>query len=124
VDYGSSCYYLFRHVRSWLRAKENCEQKKAHLVVINSREEMNFINKLSRSVSVWIGLSDRDGSWKWVDGTPYEKTPKFWKPGQPDDWFDPSEGEGEDCTHTLDGDKWNDIRCSMSFPYVCEKTKS
>lgn len=121
VHRGSSCYFFFHQIKPWQSAVESCKEKESHLVVINSEEEMTFITELSRSASLWIGLSEQDGSWKWVDGTPYEKTPKFWRPGQPDNWFNPIIGDVEDCAHTVDGDKWNDIYCSLDFPYICEK---
>lgn len=30
-----------------------------------------FVVKHKGSFHIWIGLTERDGSWKWVDGTEY-----------------------------------------------------
>nr|DBA29613.1 TPA: hypothetical protein GDO54_005684 [Pyxicephalus adspersus] len=124
VLHDSSCYFLFRKVQTWDTAKKNCEDRKSHLVVINSDDEMNFLRQFSLSLSLWIGLTDKDGSWQWVDKTPYEKTPKFWNIGQPDDWYGHGRGGGEDCGQLVDGDGWNDNYCSHRFAYICEKTLS
>ncbi|KAM5170560.1 asialoglycoprotein receptor 1-like [Mantella aurantiaca] len=123
MHHDSSCYILFRQIQPWKVAKAICEDKKAHLVVINSIEEMSFLREFSRSLTLWIGLTDQSGAWEWVDGTPYEKTPKFWKPGQPDFRISDAHIGTEICVHMVDGDGWNDIHCSMTFSYICEKTK-
>lgn len=119
--YGLNCYYFSRHVRPWESAKKDCETKKAHLVVINDKQENDFLHDLSQYWTTWIGLTDADGSWKWVDGTSYAATPKFWRPGQPDNWFGHGLGGGEDCAHLKGPNGWNDGPCSQGFPYICEK---
>ncbi|XP_072255287.1 C-type lectin domain family 10 member A-like [Pyxicephalus adspersus] len=121
--FSLNCYNLSPNERSWDRAKKDCEMKKAHLVVINSKEENDFLNGLAQWQTTWIGLTDVDGSWKWVDGTSYDSTPKFWQPNQPDEWYGHGLGGGEDCAQlkTLNG--WNDDHCSRSFPYICEKKR-
>ncbi|XP_077327637.1 asialoglycoprotein receptor 1-like isoform X2 [Lithobates pipiens] len=126
VHHGTSCYFRFPKIRSWMDAKKSCEDNKAHLVVIDSQEEMDFLRRISRSSTSWIGLKKENGSWKWVDGTPLKKTPTFWAPGQPDNFAiqydeDDDEVEAEDCAHLVDADSWHDIRCSQSFAYICEK---
>lgn len=128
LHHDTSCYYRFPKIQPWMDAKKSCEDKKAHLVVINSREEMDFLRRISRSFTSWIGLKKEHGSWKWVDGTPLEKTPNFWKPGQPDNYVnhyeDEDEFQGEDCANLVDADSWYDTRCSLSFAYICEKILS
>ncbi|XP_068128125.1 asialoglycoprotein receptor 2-like isoform X2 [Hyperolius riggenbachi] len=121
---GESCYQLTLQNRAWVDAKKDCESKKAHLVVINDLEEMKFLAEFSEKKKVWIGLTDADGSWKWVDGTPYANTPKFWNPNQPDNWTDPRYGGVEDCVVTIHEDRWNDEHCSVTYPYACEKPAS
>lgn len=128
LHHDTSCYYRFPKIQPWMDAKKSCEDKKAHLVVINSQEEMDFLRRISRSFTSWIGLKKEHGSWKWVDGTPLEKTPNFWKPGQPDNYVnhyeDEDEFQGEDCANLVDADSWYDTRCSLSFAYICEKILS
>lgn len=122
TQYGLSCYYLSSDYKSWNASKEDCEDKNAHLVVINDAREMNFLNKWTNTTNLWIGLTNADGSWKWVDGTPYDKTPTFWSEGQPDDWKSYYHGEGEDCVEiSINGTDWNDNHCSKELLYICEK---
>ncbi|KAG7313938.1 hypothetical protein KOW79_022434 [Hemibagrus wyckioides] len=86
-------------------------------LLIAPEETWDFIvNQLSNS-RAWIGLSDRDreGVWKWVDGTPL--TTKFWCGGEPNNL-----GE-EDCAETgfLNRNCWNDRNCESKEMWICEK---
>ncbi|XP_073479348.1 uncharacterized protein [Aquarana catesbeiana] len=122
--YGLHCYYLSSDKKPWKASRKDCENMEAHLVVINSEEEMNFLRGIANEQSFWIGLTDPDGTWRWVDRTPYNITPKFWGKDQPDDWKDHNfkGGEkGEDCATLRDGYDWNDRHCSEKIKYICEK---
>ncbi|XP_040271360.1 asialoglycoprotein receptor 1-like [Bufo bufo] len=115
------CYYIAKKFKTWSNAKKDCEKQEAHLVVINNEEEQNAMSTLTRGLSTWIGLTDVDGEWTWVDGTLYNSTSKFWDDNQPDEWFGHGLGGGEDCGQMEFGDLWNDAHCSLSLPYICEK---
>ncbi|XP_072255294.1 asialoglycoprotein receptor 1-like [Pyxicephalus adspersus] len=118
THYGFNCYYLSRSTRPWEYAKKHCEDKKAHLVVINSVQEMNFLGNISQSQSLWIGLWLENGVWKWVDGTSYEATAKFWEDGEPSSWFT---RRHLGCAHMEDGESWKSDFCVTSYQYICEK---
>ncbi|XP_053575546.1 C-type lectin domain family 10 member A-like, partial [Bombina bombina] len=119
-QYSLSCYYLSKDTKSWPSAKKFCESKSSHLVTINTREEQNYLQGLKPGEFVWIGLTDVDGHWKWVDGTNYETALKYWKEGQPDEYFGHGLGGGEDCAHLLHNGEWNDEHCSRPYFYICE----
>ncbi|XP_040203052.1 C-type lectin domain family 10 member A-like [Rana temporaria] len=120
--YGLSCYVLPSSSQPWNVSKKDCEDKEAHLIVINSEGEMNFLRGFANTSFLWLGLTDMDGTWRWVDGTPYDITPKFWEEGQPDDWTGHGYGGGEDCAVLRQpSNEWNDGRCSPNVRYVCEK---
>lgn len=119
--YGGSCYYVSRYFKSWSDGKKHCEDLEAHLVVISSKEEQDEVNTLTKGVSTWIGLTEVDGEWKWVDGTSYDSSPTFWDDEQPDDWYGHDLGGGEDCALIHYGDSWNDSHCSLKSQYICEK---
>ncbi|XP_068128092.1 C-type lectin domain family 10 member A-like [Hyperolius riggenbachi] len=121
TNFGLSCYYLSSDKKSWNDAKRDCEGRAAYLVVINSQAEMNFIHQFSKGEATWIGLTDQDGAWKWVDGTSYDSCPKFWRPSQPDNWKGHGLGGGEDCAEMRSGTGWNDDHCDRVHQYVCEK---
>ena len=65
--------------------------------------------------NVWIGGTDKDkeGTWKWTDGSPFEFT--WWRPGQPDNYMG-----NEDCLHMVVEKQqseamWNDYPCTSIF---------
>nr|XP_035922137.1 asialoglycoprotein receptor 1-like isoform X15 [Halichoerus grypus] len=119
LEYGGSCYWFSGSGKTWEDADRYCQLESAHLVVINSREEQTFVQGHIGSYT-WMGLSDPEGVWKWVDGTDYETNFKNWKPGQPDDWHGHGLGGGEDCAHFHPDGKWNDDACQRAYRWVCE----
>ncbi|KAL6466574.1 hypothetical protein MHYP_G00243780 [Metynnis hypsauchen] len=117
--FGSRYYYFSTEQKSWNEGRQDCRKRGADLVVINSTQEQEFIKKGGRDV--WIGLSDeeREGQWKWVDGSAL--TTQFWKTGEPNDFL-----REEDCAvfHIFSPslDTWNDLPCTMKVAWVCEST--
>ncbi|XP_043944456.1 asialoglycoprotein receptor 1-like [Protopterus annectens] len=74
-----NCYTFSNKKDTWKNAKEYCEQKKSHLVVINTGPEQDFLSREMTEPLYWIGLTDQgqEGKWRWVDGTAYDKGPKW-----------------------------------------------
>ncbi|KAF5897173.1 antigen like protein, partial [Clarias magur] len=71
-SFNFSLYFMPNESKSWNESREDCRCKGADLVIINSREEQEFIGKQLGTFEGWIGLSDSntEGEWKWVDGSP------------------------------------------------------
>ncbi|XP_004605266.1 asialoglycoprotein receptor 1 [Sorex araneus] len=123
-EYEGSCYWFSVSVKSWPEADKYCRLENAHLVVIGSLKEQQYIQSIMGPVETWIGLTDQNGPWRWVDGSDYEKGYKNWKPDQPDDWYGHGLGGGEDCAHlTIDG-RWNDNACKKLQRWVCETARN
>ncbi|XP_064234108.1 C-type lectin domain family 10 member A isoform X1 [Aotus nancymaae] len=120
VEHQGSCYWFSRSGKTWPEAERYCQLENAHLVVINAREEQSFVQAYLGSAYTWMGLSDPEGVWKWVDGTDYASGFQNWKPGQPDDWQGHGLGGGEDCAHFHPDGRWNDDVCQRSYHWVCE----
>ncbi|KAM5170043.1 C-type lectin domain family 10 member A-like [Mantella aurantiaca] len=120
-QFRDSCYFYSNLAKSWTDAHRMCQRRKAKLTVINTQEEQVFLTKLAMKIRVWIGLSEIDGDWKWVDGTPFSSTPKKWAAGQPDEYFGHGLGGGEDCVQLHYTGEWNDEHCSRAYRYICEK---
>ncbi|CAH2284903.1 collectin-12 [Pelobates cultripes] len=122
VNFTDRCYYFSTVKQMFDEAKVWCEEEGSTLVIINSKEEQQF---LRRYIGVtrrgfWIGLTDteEENLWKWVDGT--IPTYTNWKPGQPDNWAH-DEGPGEDCAGLINAALWNDFHCHDFNNFICEK---
>ncbi|XP_060744625.1 CD209 antigen-like protein 2 [Tachysurus vachellii] len=119
-SFSSSFYVISNEKKSWEESRKDCKAKGADLVIINSKEEQEFIVKHLDTRETWIGLSDtvKEGEWKWVDDTPLNTG--SWAQGEPNNSGD------EDCAviYTYASHltaTWNDQKCSAKFPWICEK---
>ncbi|XP_040002799.1 CD209 antigen-like protein C isoform X3 [Xiphias gladius] len=119
VYFSGSVYYISSTERTWQESRNDCLQKGADLMIINNQGEQNFTRQFKKYM--WIGLTDseREGTWKWVDGTPL--TTSFWGSGEPNG------NTGENCGETKYPDmknNWNDEGCSSTHYWICEKKVS
>ncbi|KAF4108165.1 asialoglycoprotein receptor 1-like [Onychostoma macrolepis] len=113
--YQSSLYYLSSERKSWAESRRYCTERGADLIIINNREEQEFVRKWSDKYRVWIGLTDSDveDSWKWVDGS--TPTSGFWMSTEPNGY------RGENCVLTVVGE-WADYPCTEEFNWMCERS--
>ncbi|XP_026874646.2 CD209 antigen-like protein E [Electrophorus electricus] len=113
---GSSIYYISKATNDWSHSRKDCQERGADLVVINSREEQDFIRSLM--VPIWIGLIETDSVWTWVDGS--SLSTRFWLDGEPNEYR-----YGEDCAQSKPNPEsvksWNDERCQKYLNWVCER---
>ncbi|XP_030276593.1 CD209 antigen-like protein E isoform X2 [Sparus aurata] len=118
VYFHPSFYYISSIKKSWTDSRDDCLQRGADLIIINTKDEQEFARKFH--ALPWIGLTDREtkGMWKWVDGTPL--TESYWSPGEPNAY----RGKREDCvvfrSHDLENN-WNDLPCEEHNFWICEK---
>ena len=126
-----SCYMLFTRCETWRNAQEKCQTHGARLVKIESADENEFIKTTflktsasspSSSIAYWIGLSDeeKEGEWKWTDGSLLSGKYKNWHEANPDNY-----GGNENCGSIRFGllwdAEWNDRRCHAILGFICEK---
>nr|XP_046274520.1 CD209 antigen-like protein D [Scatophagus argus] len=69
-----SCYYKSSEMKSWMDSRRDCQSKGADLLIINSKDEQEFVSELSQHGASWIGLQavkrdewQEDVEWRWVD---------------------------------------------------------
>ncbi|XP_023821828.1 LOW QUALITY PROTEIN: asialoglycoprotein receptor 1-like [Oryzias latipes] len=111
---GSSCYFFSKSPLSWNDARDWCNARESHLVILMTDSDWDFVTAHSVGTFYWIGLTDeRTGKWEWVNQTPYVMNRRRWKPGQPDSWTGHGMGSGdEDCAHLHHDGRLNDLHCS------------
>ncbi|XP_076424030.1 C-type lectin domain family 4 member A-like [Peromyscus maniculatus bairdii] len=119
--FSSHCYFISTDEASWRESEEKCSSMGAHLMVIHSEEEQDFITKiLDSQAAYYIGLSDSGHrQWRWVDQTPYNESATFWQPCDPDN-------DNEQCViinHQYSSWGWNDVPCSGEQMSVCQMKK-
>ncbi|XP_027872188.1 CD209 antigen-like protein C [Xiphophorus couchianus] len=118
--FRDSFYYISSTKKTWDESRKYCLREDADLLIINSREEQNFITQLSRDKLTWIGLRELSGTerWIWVDGAPL--TESYWGPGEPNRLV-----KGNPiCVEMRFFDtenSWNDIPCTTENFWMCEK---
>ncbi|XP_031670490.1 C-type lectin domain family 4 member M-like [Oncorhynchus kisutch] len=122
--FESSWYFLSTETKTWKESREDCLERGADLVMINSDKEQEFLFKLKKTV--WIGLTDSvtEATWRWVDGTPLT-TPRYWSPHQPDNGDGKPEYGEEDYVQIRNNqsplEAWYDISCGIKLGWICEK---
>uniref|UniRef100_A0AAY5ECJ3 C-type lectin domain-containing protein n=1 Tax=Electrophorus electricus TaxID=8005 RepID=A0AAY5ECJ3_ELEEL len=101
--FSSSMYYISTGEKSWSESRQDCRERGADLVTINSKEEqVREVTERKNSSAKLLG------TWKWVDGTALTTN------GEPN-----SRAGDEDCVMLNDG-KWADYPCSSYFIWICE----
>ncbi|XP_043297448.1 C-type lectin domain family 6 member A isoform X1 [Cervus canadensis] len=121
--FGSSCYFISSKENFWAKSEQNCVGMGAHLVVINTEAEQDFIiQQLNKTFSYFLGLSDPqgNGNWQWIDQTPYKENVRFWHQNEPN-------FSAEECASIVFWDErgwgWNDVFCDSKRKSICEMKK-
>uniref|UniRef100_A0A3P9ILU4 C-type lectin domain-containing protein n=1 Tax=Oryzias latipes TaxID=8090 RepID=A0A3P9ILU4_ORYLA len=132
--FGCSCYWFSTSCRDWQNSRQNCLNQQADLVIINGREEMEFLNKLGVGLKFWIGLRKNSMGWTWTnDRSP---SPDFWQSGHPvwrtqwNQWNQRYQASLQDCgafnsfqtgSFYYPIKSWSSELCSACLQSVCEK---
>ncbi|KAL6466979.1 hypothetical protein MHYP_G00247830 [Metynnis hypsauchen] len=114
IYFNSSLYYISTEKKSWDESRQDCRVRGADLVIINSREEEDFIEMLRKGQTAWIGLtySDTEGIWRWVDGSAVDTW--FWGHEKPNNY--------RYCTMYMSGYGWSwNYSCEGQHVWICEK---
>uniref|UniRef100_A0A2K6AHR2 L-selectin n=1 Tax=Mandrillus leucophaeus TaxID=9568 RepID=A0A2K6AHR2_MANLE len=119
---GAWSYNTSTEAMTYDEASAYCQQRYTHLVAIQNKEEIEYLNSiLSYSPSYyWIGIRKVNNVWVWV-GTqkPLTEEAKNWAPGEPN-----NRQKDEDCVEIYikrdkDVGMWNDERCSKKKLALC-----
>ncbi|XP_026114669.1 C-type lectin domain family 4 member M-like [Carassius auratus] len=116
IAYKQSSYYISSEWKNWTESRQVCLQRGADLVIINNKEEQEFITTITSANMLWIGLTDsyKEGDWKWVDGSTLTSSIRsFWGTSEPNG------GRNEDCA--VSQYSWADNPCHYTFVWICER---
>uniref|UniRef100_A0A672FKW1 C-type lectin domain-containing protein n=1 Tax=Salarias fasciatus TaxID=181472 RepID=A0A672FKW1_SALFA len=128
ASFSGSCYWMVSNrnmMTTWPEAFTKCSDLGAHLLIINSQEEEEFLSTYSKGTSKWIGLqhypTEGGGFDSHVDGTPLSHT--NWADGEPNN----HEGR-EECVEMVSSPSgtyswWNDLNCDAHQDWICKIVK-
>ncbi|XP_031442528.1 ladderlectin-like [Clupea harengus] len=123
-QYGERCFRFIDTARTWAEAERFCLLQGGNLASVHSLSEYYFIEGLIVTIThgtplTWIGGSDaqQEGLWLWSDGSRFGAF-LHWGPGLPDNL-----NSAEHCLQMNNGGglRWNDMRCSTTYPSVCAR---
>ncbi|XP_051242130.1 C-type lectin domain family 9 member A-like [Dicentrarchus labrax] len=126
-QFGCSCYYLYTRKSTWANSRQTCLSQGADLVIIDSQEEMVFLNKLGARLKFWIGLSQSSthrylSTWAWANGRSFVTS--YWQNDRLSyDYY----GGGQCCAafNSFNSNwrikSWSSEVCSQVLQWVCEK---
>ncbi|CAL8279786.1 unnamed protein product [Boreogadus saida] len=117
VKFGCKCYKTSDTHQSWNKSREFCVSHGADLVMVDSKEEMDFISWYR--LYFWLGATDEasEGMWRWVDGTVLSLDDPSWSGGGPQG------GGDKNCLGRASEQnqlKWADRSCEETNRAFCE----
>ncbi|XP_053157354.1 killer cell lectin-like receptor subfamily B member 1B allele C [Hemicordylus capensis] len=76
--YRGKCYWPSTQHKSWKESRDHCSGRNSQLLVIQDKEEMEFIPEIIEDKSMyWIGLAREeipDKKWLWISGSEFDQT--------------------------------------------------
>ena len=122
-SFEGHAYALCHEPLSAADARNVCLGYGMDLAMIDNAVENEYLwrwmdEALPASERVTFGMSDRheEGFFRRLDGNPIAFS--GWYKDEPNNF--PMWVEGENCTELVRGGFWNDLRCSVEQPFVCE----
>ncbi|XP_051729209.1 immune-related, lectin-like receptor 4 isoform X1 [Ctenopharyngodon idella] len=133
--HAGKCYLFSTNTLNWAESRDSCITDGGHLVIINSKNEQEFLMRIIQmeKTEFWIGLTDgrTEGQWLWVDNTQLEKSEqRYWYGNEPDDWkgYEGKDEKGEDCVIIKPEfphlHSWFDAFCRKLSRRICETRSS
>ncbi|XP_059395602.1 C-type lectin domain family 12 member B [Carassius carassius] len=109
----SSLYYVSSEMKNWRESRRDCKERGSDLIIINNKEEQDFVKTDLAGSEFWIGLTEVESTWKWVDDS--LPITELWASGKPSD----SSGN-KDCAVNLSSG-FAEYSCDQKFKWICEK---
>ncbi|XP_074975692.1 killer cell lectin-like receptor subfamily B member 1B allele A [Caretta caretta] len=113
VPHRDKCYRLSEENQYWSRGRDDCARRGSHLLVIQDREELEFIQNIPGNQNpVWIGLNitSPGRKWTWVDDSPLNQT-----------LFTVSGPAEENSCAAVKKNRIQSEICTTDYKWICQK---
>ncbi|XP_050775509.1 killer cell lectin-like receptor subfamily F member 1 [Gopherus flavomarginatus] len=77
LPHKDKCYWVSKESKFWSESFKDCEMRTSQMLVIQDREEMEFIQNITQGTNlVWIGLTIKspEKKWTWVNTAPLDQS--------------------------------------------------
>ncbi|XP_070592277.1 killer cell lectin-like receptor subfamily F member 1 isoform X2 [Erythrolamprus reginae] len=74
ILYEGNCFHFSTLKKTWDESQKQCVSLNSHLVMINSKAELAFLNSNTLNEDYFIGLRwiNSNEQWKWIDNTKFD----------------------------------------------------
>ncbi|XP_060127179.1 killer cell lectin-like receptor subfamily B member 1B allele C [Zootoca vivipara] len=105
------CYWLSENIKTWNESQHDCSTRDSQLLVIQDKEEMDFIKNITKHAAHWIGLSrlKLEKKWIWITGSQLDQSL----------FPEPDYAEGNSCAGIRN--KVTSDTCSIEHRWICQK---
>ncbi|XP_037769352.2 killer cell lectin-like receptor subfamily B member 1B allele A [Chelonia mydas] len=113
VPHRDKCYWVSKDNQYWSGGHADCSRRESHLLVIQDREELEFIQNITRDQNhVWIGLSitSPGRNWTWVDGSLFNQTR-----------FTVSRPAEDNSCAAVKKNQIKSENCNTPYKWICQK---
>jgi hypothetical protein len=99
---------------TWSEGRQVCKDMGGHLAYLETKEEMKFLQTLTRGIGCWVGCTDKhkEGNWRWLNGAPVDRS--LWDRPEPDNAWG-----GQDVGF-LGGKGLGDTHDHKRVGFICE----
>nr|XP_034963166.1 killer cell lectin-like receptor subfamily F member 1 [Zootoca vivipara] len=105
------CYWLSENIKTWDESQHDCSTRDSQLLVIQDKEEMDFIKSITKHAAHWIGLSrlKLEKKWIWITGSQLDQSL----------FPEPDYAEENSCARIRHEVTSED--CNSVFKWICQK---
>ncbi|XP_053234660.1 killer cell lectin-like receptor subfamily B member 1A isoform X2 [Podarcis raffonei] len=105
------CYWPSEDTKTWDESQHDCSTRDSQLLVIQDKEELDFIESITKNSKYWIGLSllKSKKKWTWITGSQLDQSL----------FPEPDYGEGNYCAAIKQS--VSSEPCNRPLQWICQK---
>lgn len=115
TESGDKCYKAYG-TQTYANAVSTCSGDGAYVAYPTNASDRPTINTMGGNQTIWLGITDAASEGTWLNAQGGSQSYFSWGGGEPN-----NAGGSEDCVEQPNSLSWNDIPCSISRPFVCER---